>query len=43
MKTKLMLKCSDEIWDDFKKLCSKDKSMNEAVIGLINEYVRKNK
>jgi len=42
MPTKLMFNCSDELWNSFKEIVPKSKTMNEAVTDLIQDAVDDN-
>lgn len=37
IKTKLMLKCPEDLWMKFKSQVTKDKNMNDAVVDLIKK------
>lgn len=40
---KLTLFVKDELWNDFKKTITKDKTLNEAIVDLIQEEINKRK
>jgi len=40
IKTKLNLRCEDGLWEQFKEKVSKNSTMNQAVIDLIQEKVK---
>jgi len=42
-RTKLNLTCSDDLWDSFKGVVPKNKTMNRAVLELILEAVKRGK
>lgn len=39
-KTKIQLKCDDKTWEQLKQITPKTKTINQAIIDIIQEHIR---